>query len=71
MAARWRVISDKPYDDLRVATGEFVPSREITFELIDSGTQGKVIVAMRNYTPEYVSGVIQAQADTIQAVSNL
>lgn len=71
MAARWRVVSDQPYDDLRVATGEFVPSRLITFELLDSGAQGKVIVSMRNYSAEYVATEIQRQADTIQAVGNL
>lgn len=70
MAARWRVTNDQPRENLTSA-GTFESSREITFELLDSGRIGTVMVALRNYTPEQVTKEIQNYADNIAAIGAL
>lgn len=70
MAARWRVTNNVFREDLD-SSGKFVPSREISFEILDNGHTGQVIIPIRLLTPEYVAGVVQDQADKLLAVSNL
>lgn len=70
MAARWRIVSDIPRQDL-TAQGRFEDFRHITFEEQSTGRQGEVMVAVRNYTPEFVSSVVQEYADRILAMAQL
>lgn len=70
MAARWRVINDRPRENL-TAEGTFESSREITFQLLDSGRTGSIMVPLRNYKEEYVAQEIQRYADRIEAVGSL
>lgn len=70
MAARWRITNDIPREDLG-SDGRFVSSREITFEVLDNGRPGSVMIPLRNYTPEFVSAEIQRYADNIHAIGNL
>lgn len=69
-AARWRITADKPSIDLG-SDGRFSDVREISFELLDTGSQGTIRVALRNYNPEQVAAAVQAYADNILAVSKL
>lgn len=68
--ARWRVVSDTGRSDLS-SEGGFVPVRDITFELIDSGRRGTVTVALRNYTPELVQAEIDRYASLIESIASL
>jgi hypothetical protein len=70
MAVRWRVINDTPRDELMPDMG-FIPVREVTFELLDTGRKGKVIIPLRNYTADFVASEITRYAETIDAVANL
>jgi len=70
MAARWRITNNVPRDDLG-GDGRFTPSREITFEVLDNGHTGTIMVPLRNLTPEFVAAEVQKYADTLLDISNL
>jgi hypothetical protein len=70
MAARWRVTNNTFREELD-GSGKFVPSREISFEILDNGHTGQVIIPIRNLDPTYVAQVIQGQADQLLAISSL
>ena len=68
--ARWRITHDEPREDLG-PDGRFVSSREITFEVLDNGRKGSIMVPLRNYTPEFVSAEISRYADAIHGIGEL
>lgn len=68
MAARWRKLTDTQRSDL-AADGSFVPVRDITFELLDTGDKGMVTIPLRNYfDTDFVAAEIQRLADAIEAL---
>lgn len=69
--ATWRVIPPQRTFDELTAAGTFTPVIEVTFEVLPSGTQATVKVPRREFTPERVRALIDAEAVAISAVDAL
>lgn len=68
--ATWRVTGQRQYEEL-TANGQFVAVVEVTYELIQSGTQGSVKVPARAYTEDNVRNLVDQSAQAMAAVENL
>lgn len=68
--ARWRVTNQVQRDDL-TRDGFFVTVVEVSYEVLDTGTRGKVVVPLNQYTVERVAEEIQSKADAFMAVGKL
>lgn len=68
--ATWRVVGQRQYDEL-VGGTQFVPTVEITFELLGAGTIGTVTVPLRNYSEETVRNAVDAVAQRMAAVHGM
>ncbi len=68
--ATWRVVGQRQYDEL-VGGTQFVPTVEITFEIIDSGAIGTVTIPQRTYSEEAVRAAIAPVAATMAAVHGM
>jgi hypothetical protein len=69
--AQWIVVPPQRTFDELTAAGTFTPVIEVTFEVQPSGTQGTIKVPRRDYTPELIRQLIDAEATKIAAVDAL
>lgn len=69
MAGTWRVIAQRPFEEL-TPQGVFRPVVEVTFQLT-SGTVGSVKVPANLYNEEYVRQQIEDLASSMIAVEKL
>ena len=68
--ATWRVVGQRQFDDL-VGGTQFVPTVEVTFELIDTGTVGTVTIPQRIYSEDTVREAVDAVARRMAAVHGM
>lgn len=68
--ATWRVVGQRQYDEL-VGGTQFVPTVEITFELLDAGTIGTVTIPLRSYSEETVREAVDRVAQRMAAVHGM
>lgn len=71
MATTWRVVPPQRFYDDVSTSGVFVPMIEITFEIIESHTQGQVRIPQRDYSVERVSQMIDEIASKMIEVEKL
>lgn len=70
MASSFRVTGQRQVEKL-TNQGTFVPSMEVTFEVIPEGVTGMVTIDIRNYTEEFVTSEIEGRVASIKAIANL
>lgn len=70
MATDYRIVGQRQVDRL-TATGSFIPSMEVTFEVIPEGVTAQVTVDIRNYQEDFVKAEIEQRVAAIKSVHNL
>ena len=70
MDTRWRIVNDVPREELGPG-GIFVPSRVITWEHLNTGRTGELIIPVRSYSAEYVATAVSEAVRAVAAVADL
>lgn len=69
--AQWEVVPPSRTFDELTSAGTFVPTIEMTFRILPSGTQSTVKVPEREFTPERVRQLISVAAAKLAAAEAL